>query len=190
MKRKLIVASAAALIGLSTAACSQPYGAGPGMMGGYGPGPNQEQGGGPGYGPGYGPGGYGPGYGMGPGMMGGYGGNGYGMGPGMVGGYGPGFGYGYGVKLTDEQRGKIADIQQEVAAKRWELMEKMQQQGVPMWRAYGPGPIDEKAARKSYDEMAAVRKQMFELQLDTRKRMDAVLTPEQREEMYRGWARR
>ena len=165
MKRNLIAASAAALIGLSMAAFSQPYG--PGMMGGNGPGPNQEQGRGPGYGPGYG---------MGPGMMGG--------------GYGPGFGYGYGPKLNDEQQTKIAGIQQESAAKRWELMEKMHGQDGPMWRAYGPGPIDEKAARKSYDEMAAVRKQMFELQLDTRKRMDAVLTPEQREQMYRGWGKR
>jgi len=193
MKRSVIAASAAALIGLSTIACSQPYGGmGPGMMGGYGPGPNQEQGRGPGYGPGgygpgYGPGGYGPGYGMGPGMMGGYG---YGMGPGMMGGYGPGLGYGYGPKLSDEQRSKIADIQQEIGAKRWGLMEKMQEQGGPMWRAYGPGPIDEKAARKSYDEMAAVQKQMFELQLEARKRIDAVLTPEQREQVYRGWGKR
>ncbi|HJV51190.1 MAG TPA: hypothetical protein VJ652_07020 [Noviherbaspirillum sp.] len=58
---------AAALI-LSTAAVSaQPYGMGPGMMGGYGMGPGMMEG-----------------YGMGPGMMGGYG-----MGPGMMGGYGP-----------------------------------------------------------------------------------------------------
>jgi Spy/CpxP family protein refolding chaperone len=221
MKRKVIAASAAALIGLSTIACSQPYGGmGPGMMGGYGPGPNQEQGRGPGYGPGgygpgYGPGGYGPGYGMGPGMMGGYGpGYGYGMGPGMMGGYGYGYGmgpgmmggygygmgpgmmggygpgYGYGPKLSDEQRAKIAEIQQDITAKRWELMEKMHDEGSPMWRAYGPGPIDEKAARKSYDEMAAAQKQMFELQLQARKRIDAVLTPEQREQMYRGWGKR
>ena len=47
MKRKLIAVAAAALLGSSVAAFSQPYGMGPGMMGG----------------------GHGPGYGMGPGMM-------------------------------------------------------------------------------------------------------------------------
>jgi putative membrane protein len=52
---------------------------------------------------------------MGPGMMGGSGPGGYGMGPGMMGGYGP---EGYNpLKLTDEQRGKIADIQGDVRRK-------------------------------------------------------------------------
>jgi Spy/CpxP family protein refolding chaperone len=175
MKRKLIAAAAAVLLGTAGAALTQPYGYGPGMMGGYGPGY--------GMGPGM-MGGYGPGYGMGPGMMGGYG-PGYGMGPGMMGGFGPGFGYG--ADLTDEQRDKIAEIRQELADKHWELMGKMHRQGGPMSEAFGPGPIDEKAARKAFDEMAAAQKQMFELSLQARKRIDMVLTPEQREQMRRGW---
>lgn len=164
MKRKLLIASAAILLGATAIAFSQPYGGmGPGMMGGFGPG------GGPGYGQGYGPG-YGPGYGMGPGMMG---------------GYGPGCGYG--PDLSADQRSKIAEIQQEVAGKRWALMEKMHEEGGPMYQAFGPGPIDEKAARKAYESMAESQKQMFELQLQARKKIDAVLTPEQREQMGRGW---
>ena len=207
MKRKLLAASAAILFGTATAACSQPYGGmGPGMMGGYGPGggPGYGQGPGPGYGHGYGPG-YGPGYGMGPGMMGGYGGygmgpgmmGGYGMGPGMMGGFGgygmgPGMmggygGYGYGPDLSAEQRAKISEIQQDIAQKHWELMGKLHQQGGPMSEAFGSGPIDEKAARKAYEAMADAHKQMFDLSLQARKRMDAVLTPEQREQMSRGW---
>ena len=197
MKRKFLAASAAILLG--TAACAQPYGGmGPGMMGGYGPGYGQNpgQGYGPGYGPGYGMGpgmmgGYG-GHGMGPGMMGGYGG--YGMGPGMMGGYGghgmgPGMmgGYGYGLDLSAEQRAKISEIQQEVAQKRWDLMGRLHQQGGPMAEAFGPGPIDEQAARKAYDAMADAHKQMFDLSLQARKRIEAVLTSEQREQLQRGW---
>lgn len=162
MKRKLIVLTAAALLGTAAAAFSQPYGMGPGMMGGYG-----------------------PGYGMGPGMMGQGMMGGYGMGPGMMGGYGPGFGYG--MDLSDEQRAKMSEIQQELAQKHWELMGRMHQQGGPMSQAFGPGPIDEKAARKAYESMADAQKQMFELSLQARKRIDAVLTPEQREQMGRGW---
>jgi hypothetical protein len=112
-------AIAVAVAGLTGAVQAQPYGYGPGMMGGYGLGYGMM---GPGYGPGmggYGPGymmghGYGPGYmmgpGYGPGMMGGYGpgymmrGYGGGYGPGMMGGYGPGY-YGNRVdmKLTTDQ---------------------------------------------------------------------------------------
>ncbi len=100
-------AIAVVAVGLTGPATAQPYGYGPGMMGGgYGPGYGMMggYGYGPGYmmGPGYGPGmmgyggGYGPGY-----MMRGYGG---GYGPGMMGGYGPGY---YGnrgdMKLTTDQ---------------------------------------------------------------------------------------
>jgi len=157
MKRKLLAASAAVLLGTAAAVFSQPYGMGPG-------------------------GGYGPGYGMGPGMMGGYGPGG--MGPGMMGGYG---GYGYGPDLSAEQRAKISEIQQEFAQKHWELMGSMHRQGGPMFEAFGPGAVDEKAARKAYESMADAQKQMFEASLQMRKKIDGVLTPEQREQMGRGW---
>ena len=181
MKRKLIAAAASML--LAASAWSQPYGMGPGMMGGYGPG-------------GYGPGGYG----MGPGMMGGYGPGGYGMGPGMMGGYGGGYGMGpgtmggygggYGIPdLTSEQRAKIAQIQDEFGRRQWELMDRMHQQ----WGTgdvYRDGVLDEKAARKAYEVMAEARKQMFENSLEAQKRIDAALTKQQREQMRRGWGGR
>jgi Spy/CpxP family protein refolding chaperone len=176
MKRKLIVAAVAAV--LATAAWAQ---VGPGMMGGYGPGDY-------GYGPGYGMGpgmmrgyGYGPGgYGMGAGMMYGYG-PGYGMGPGMMWGYGPG-GY-YGLKLSDEQRRMIADIQQEQWKKQWALMSAMHELRFKQFGAEESGKSTEADARKNYQAFADLRKQMFENSLDTRKRIDAVLTKEQREEL-------
>ena len=168
MKRRTLIASlvAAATIPLVAApAWSQPYGMGPGMMGGMGPGMM---------------GGYGPGYGMGQGMM-----AGYGMGPGMMGGCGPG-GYGYGIPdLTSEQRAKIGAIQNESARKQWALMGSMQEL---MWNrdVYRDGKFDENAARKAFDAMTQLRKQMFENSLEARKRMDGVLTPEQRKQLSGG----
>lgn len=46
---------------------------------------------------------------------------------------------------------------------------------------------DEQAERRDYDKLAALQKQMFESRLDARKRIDAVLTAQQREELRRGW---
>lgn len=179
-----ILAVTVALLTASAAVTAQPYGPGygmgPGMMGGYG-GAAPGYGMGPGMMGGYG--GTGPGYGMGPGMMGGYGG----MGPGMMGGYGMGPGYGYGgPDLSSEQRTKIGEIQQELWQKHWDLMGKLHAQGGPMSQAFDSSTIDEAAARKAYAAMEAAHRQMFELSLQARKRIDAVLTPEQREQMRRG----
>jgi Spy/CpxP family protein refolding chaperone len=126
------------------------------------------------------PGGYGPGYGMGPGMMGpGMMGPGYGMGPGMMGGYGP---Y-YGLDLSSEQRAKIAAIQEDFARKHWDLMYRMHEAGWRMHDVSPEGKFDEQAARKAFDAMSEARKQMFETWLDAQKRMDAVLTADQREKL-------
>jgi Spy/CpxP family protein refolding chaperone len=135
------------------------------------------------------PGPMGPGYGMGPGMMGGYG-PGYGMGPGMMGGYGPGYGMGHGwgwgpgaVNLTDAQRSQITEISREAARKQWELMGKVHEQQYRLNELYESGKAEDAAARKVYDAMVDAHKQMFDIQLEARKKIDAVLTPEQREEL-------
>lgn len=170
MKRALIAAAAGLLLSISTSACSQPYGMSPGMMGpgmmgdGWGMGPGMM-------------GGYGPGGGCGPGMMGGWG-----MGPGMMGGWGPG-----GLNLSEEQRNKLAEANRELAAKQRTLMESMH---ALHWRSadlYPGGNFDEQAARKAFDTMADLRKQMFELSLQARKSTDAILTPQQREQLRQGW---
>jgi Spy/CpxP family protein refolding chaperone len=181
VKRSLLAGAAVAL--MAGAAWSQGpweggpgyYGMGPGMMGGYagGPGMMGGYGGGQGYG--------------GPGMMGGYGGGpgGYGGGPGMMGrgGWGPG-GYGA-LDLTPEQRGKIGEIQDEFSRQQWALMSRMHEDGLRENQALRRSDPDENAARKAYDEMAAVRKQMFENSLQMRKRIDEVLTPEQLQKLGR-----
>lgn len=169
MKRKLIAAAALAAI-FSVGAWAQM---GPGWMGGYGMGPGMMGD--------YGPGGYG----MGPGMMGGYGSGGYGMGPGMMSGYGRGGGYAYArLNLTDEQRTKIAAIEEEFGRKQWDLMDKMHDQHYDLWRG------DENASRKAFEVMSSARKAMFENSLEARKRIDSVLTSEQREQLRRGWRAR
>jgi Spy/CpxP family protein refolding chaperone len=181
MKRKLMVAAIAATL-FSAAAWAQW---GPGMMGG-------------GYGPGMMGGGYGPGMmggfdadgGMGPGMMGGYG-------PGMMGrngGYGPGMMGGYGSRryealdLTDAQRDKIAEIQKDAWGKRWSLMSAMHELG---WKSYGPDAKNDVDPEKTYEAMAALRKQMFEANLEAGKKIEGVLTTEQKEQLRkerrRGW---
>jgi Spy/CpxP family protein refolding chaperone len=162
MNLKSVLAAAATTVALTGSAVAQPYGMGPGMMGGYG------------------------GYGMGPGMMGGVGG--YGMGPGMM--------YGYandayaGLDLTPEQQKAIAGIQEQAAKSMWQLMGTMHGQGYHMQGMFGPGPLDEAAARKAFQTMTETQKAMFELQLDTRRKIDAVLTKEQREKLSRYWSGR
>lgn len=134
---------------------------------------------------------YGPGMmrgdggGWGPGMMGGYGG---GMGPGMMWGYG-GDAYA-GLDLSADQRKKIAEIREQTRKSMWQLMGTMQEQGYHMHDLVRPGPFDEQAARKAYDSMAATQKSMFDLQLDAHRKIDAVLTPEQRDKLRKAWSNR
>ena len=116
-------------------------------------------------------GGYGPGYGMGPGMMGGYGMGpgmmgGYGMGPGMMGGYGmgPGMmggcgGYGYGYNALN-----LSDAQRDKIAK-----------------------IQEEAGRSQWEIMSKMRAAAVQGAVEAQKKIDAVLTKEQREQLRRGW---
>lgn len=200
MKRTLTMIAAGLAIAAPLAAWSQSQGPGPGMMGGD----DYSQGMmGGGYGPGMMGGGYGPGMmggGYGSGMMGG----GYGAGM-MGGGYGPGMmmgGYGPGqmgncgpgsdrggwraLDLTADQQTKIQGIQEEFRTKQWALMGKMREQGLHAgMMGWGRGAFDETAARKAYDEMASLRKQMFENRLEAHKRIDAVLTDKQREQLGR-----
>lgn len=91
-------------------------------------------------------------YDMEPGMMGGYGANGHGMGPEMMwGGYG-GDAFA-GLDLNAEQRKQVAKIQDEVNRSHWQLMSTMHQQGNHMYGGFGPGALDEPAARKAFDSM-------------------------------------
>ena len=113
-------------------------------------------------------------------------------GPGM-GGYGRGMGPGSGgygtcaqagaleaAGLTAEQRQQVAAIMDEGSAKRLALMEGMHEQRSQGMRSGNP----------DYAAMAALREQMFALRSEQRSRIDAVLTPEQRERLASGWGPR
>lgn len=184
---KLRFASAAlAAACLSTLAAAQM---GPGGMGGPGMGPGMHHG--PGsmagspdcpMGQGAGPGGGGPGrHGMGHRGMGGMGG----MGQMGMGGMGSGFPPGAlaALKLSDEQRTKITEIRRDGQRKRHALMGSMREVHWKVQDAARGAEFDEAAVRKNYEAMAAVRKEIFESGLETRKRIEAVLTPEQRTEL-------
>jgi Spy/CpxP family protein refolding chaperone len=178
--KALVFAAAVLAVSAATAQPTGGYGRmGPGMMGG-------------GYGM-MGWGGPGPGGGcdFGDGAGWGHGGY-YGMGPGMMGGYGGWAGAYAGLDLTADQRQKIADIEQQTRQATWKLMGTMHEQAYQMggMGMMGGPDVDEATARKAYQAMADTRKAMFELQLDARKRIDAVLTAKQREQLQRGWGPR
>jgi Spy/CpxP family protein refolding chaperone len=129
------------------------------------------------------------GQGMGPGM-GGKGmmhGRGHGMhgGQGMMGGMGqgPGLAALEALDLTAEQRTKITEIRRDAQRKRHALMGSLREIRWQSQDAAKAAELDTAAARKRYDEAAAVRKQMFEAQLEARAKAEAVLTKEQREQL-------
>jgi len=161
MKLKTSLIAVAASLLLASVAPAQPYGMGAGMMGGRGAG----------YGMGYGM--MGPGAGMGPGTMWGDADEAY-----------------AGLDLSREQRTKIADIDRQTSKAMWQIMGSMHEQGYSMHRMFQPGALDESAARKAFQAMEESRKAMFELQLDGRKKVDAVLTQEQRDQLRSHWGRR
>lgn len=176
-----IIALVAAVLALGAGtAYSQAGGAyGPGMMGGYGMGSGMM-------------GGYGPGYGMGPGMMGGYGpgyGHAYGYGPGMMmGGYGMrGL---WALDLKDAQRAQIAKIQDELRKKNWDLAGKSQDELANLRDAYAAPKRDRNAIIAAYKRIDELRLARIQNSLDAYDKIDAVLTPEQREQLKRygpGW---
>lgn len=135
-----------------------------------------------GNGPGPGPGMM-SGYGYGPGMMG------YGAGPGMMRGYGGGRGmmtsglWQGGLDLTDDQRNKINRIQDETRKSHWALMGAMMDQQAKLRDLYDAPKRDTSAIDGTYKTIDALRQQMIDSSVDARKRMEAVLTKKQLDQL-------
>jgi Spy/CpxP family protein refolding chaperone len=173
MKNGRMAVAAGCLLAVS--ACSQPYGMGGGTGMGMGMGMRGDDAGACGYG-------------MGPGMIAGHHQGDRagcaegawqgrrGMGPAMMGGLGMA-----GLDLSSEQRAKIAEIRTEFGRKQEALRDQMQALRMRPGGVWRDGPFDEQAARQSHEAMMALRKQMFENALEARKRIDGVLSPQQRE---------
>ncbi|WP_343673645.1 Spy/CpxP family protein refolding chaperone [Paraburkholderia heleia] len=139
-----------------------PYGGGPGMMGGC------------------------DGDCMGAAMMGsGMGGAGMG-GAGMMDGYGCGVGHvGWdpGLKLSHDQQTRMNAIVGQSRKARWLLMGKMLDEQSTLRGLYASPKRDQAAIDASYATMRDLRKQMYAISADEHKRIDALLTREQRERL-------
>lgn len=132
-------------------------------------------------------GGFGAGNGMGTGTGNGMGmmsgsGSGFGMGPGMMGRHGPG----PDLKLSAEQIGKIAKSEESGRRRQWELMERMNEEQARMNGLYSSDKRDDAAIGKAYRAMAELRHEMFDVSLATQKKIDDVLTEEQRAKLRQG----
>jgi len=122
-------------------------------------------------------GGMGPGMmggGMGPGMMGG------GMGPGMMGG---GMGMYSMLNLSDAQRSKINQIQDAERRQHWETMGKIMDEQAKLRDLYLADKRDTQAILKVQDRVNQYQRKMLELHLNTENQIEAVLPPEQREQL-------
>lgn len=165
--KHLLVAGLVAGVALAAQA-QDGQGYGPGMMwggaGAYGPG--MMAGNGPGYGPGA-RGGYGYG-GMGPGMMGGY-----------------GYGNLSALDLTDQQRSKIDQIQDELRKKNWAVMGRLLDEQARMRDLTSADKPDPAAIGKQSMKMADLQRQMLEAGIDARNQIDAVLTKEQKAQVQK-----
>ncbi|MGN6667431.1 MAG: Spy/CpxP family protein refolding chaperone [Trinickia sp.] len=141
------------------------WGQGAGMMGGWGNGAGMM------------------GYGAGPGMMG------YGAGPGMMRGRGMGPGgmmqgaWAGGLDLTDEQRTKINQIQDETRKSHWALMGSMMDQQSKLRDLYEAPKRDTAAIDSAYKSMDDMRQQMISSSADASKRIEAILTKKQLEKL-------
>ncbi|PMS13635.1 periplasmic heavy metal sensor [Trinickia caryophylli] len=121
-------------------------------------------------------------YGMGPSMMGG----GRGMMRGR--GYGTGMmmgapGWAGALQLSDDQRAKVNRIADETRKAHWTLMGEMMDRQAKLRDLYEAPKRDDAAIDAAFKDIAAVRQKMFDTSADARKRMDAVLTDKQREQL-------
>lgn len=133
--------------------------------------------------------GSGPGSGPGPGArgrggammdwnhgMGGMGGWGMMGGMGMM---GPGWGN---LNLSKDQRNRIYAIHRDLREKQFALMDRMHD-SMQSANFYRDGKFDEQAARNAYATAEKIHREMFDNMLDAQKRADAVLTPQQRQQL-------
>lgn len=120
----------------------------------------------------------GPGYGYGPGM--GYGPGGGGRGGGMM-------GYGRGglaaLDLSEAQAEKIFAIQDAQRQKNWPTMSKMRSEMFKLRRMYYDDKADPKAVTDQQKKVDDLRREMLKSHLESRKQIEAVLTPEQRKQL-------
>jgi Spy/CpxP family protein refolding chaperone len=118
-------------------------------------------------------------------MMGGGPGGGIGMmGGGMMGGMGPV----WMLDLTDEQRGKIEKIHDDVRRKNWDTWGKIMDEQSKLRDLYLGETVDARKVGAAYAGIAKLQQQVIESGVEAHNRVQAVLTKEQKEQL-RQWRR-
>jgi len=87
--------------------------------------------------------------------------------------------------LNDRQRKEIRAITRELRAKVWEIEDKIEDTSDELFTLYGGKHRDSKAIGKVYDKIFDLRRQKIELSIDAGNRVEAILTPEQRQNMHK-----
>lgn len=85
--------------------------------------------------------------------------------------------------LSDEQRDRVTEVQRSLQRKRWEAIGALREQRWKIEDAMRSLEMDDEAMRKAFEGMAKVRKDMFESELDARRKLKAILTKDQRERL-------
>ena len=123
---------------------------------------------------GYGPGMMGSGMGA-PAMMNG---GGMMMSPGMMGG--PMMAS---LRLSDEQEDKLFALHEQMRAKNFGTMGKLHAEQFKLGKLMKADTVDSKAVVEQQKKVDEVRREMLASHLETRKQMEAILTPEQRKQL-------
>jgi Spy/CpxP family protein refolding chaperone len=84
--------------------------------------------------------------------------------------------------LNDEQRDKLLAIQEENRRKNWDKMGEMRSEQFKLRRMYNADNVDSQAFAEQQKKVDDLRREILVSRLESRKQMEAVLTPEQREQ--------
>jgi len=111
--------------------------------------------------------------------MGGYGD--YETGRGMMGDYG--LGQVSRLDLSDQQRDQINKLRDQLRRQHWDIMGKMMDERSKLQDLYAEDKPDPEKIGAVYDEIAKLQKEMVQTRIETRNKIQDVLTPQQREQL-------
>lgn len=89
------------------------------------------------------------------------------------------------LRLSDEQRAKVSEIQRDLQRTQSRLMASIREARWKQQDALRAPEIDAAAVLALYDEIAALRREYFRAAIDARKRIEGTLTSDQRAELSR-----
>ena len=93
-----------------------------------------------------------------------------------------------GLKLTSEQRTKLAEIRREMRRKQWDMMEKLIFEREKLHELYEADTLDVDALDRQHAKFDALRRDLIRMSNEGRNRIEAELTKEQLERVRR-WRR-